>query len=124
MTQTTEQLVPATQVPTIQQVIEEYKPCTEAEAWLLEQESVEAAWEKCERGDWMLRLLHKNYRMAADAMAATAADAYDAYDATAAMAADAYDDAYAAYAAAATAAIREAVPYSRLLSAISWRFSK
>ena len=37
--------------------IEVLKPCSDALIWARTQESYELAWQRCERGDWMLWLL-------------------------------------------------------------------
>ena len=104
--------------------------CAPAMAWLRSEQypSLQAAWDACPRGDWMLWLLHKHadglYRMArfghisdvayaaADAARAAAYDAADAAYAAADAARDAVyyaaRDAYAAYDAARDA-IRDVV---------------
>lgn len=44
---------------TINEFIEKYNPCGEAVEWLLTQPDIQAAWENCNRPDWMFFALSK-----------------------------------------------------------------
>ena len=110
--------------------------CAPAMAWLRSEQypTLQAAWDACPRGDWLLWVLHKHadglYRMArfghisdvayaaADAARAAAYDAADAAYAAADAARDAARDAAARDAAARAAeadAVRTVVPVAPTL---------
>ena len=113
--------------------IEALGACAPAMAWLRSEQypSLQAAWDACPRGDWLLWVLHKHagglYQMARfghisdaavrDAVYYAARDAYAAYDAARDAIRDVvYDAARDVARAAEAAAIRAVVPVAPTLS--------